>query len=357
VTLFGWDASDFDWARGPMDLVAAKADGITWFTHKATESTNVRHARLADALNRARAAGFEFLGAYHVVRSSPSVQAQVDYFLGTLDQQVPWWRDFPGFMLQVDLELWPYDQVSAATGIAFANALVAAQPKQVLTYASRGMYGNSLIGLPTPLWNAAYGNDPVVPYRQAYPGDNGIGWTPYSGQTPVMWQYGSRLTIGTQPGCDANAYRGSLTDLRQLITGTGTPESSRKATGMFRLIDPDNGQFVISPDSLSPTGWSYVQISPDLQGWMLVAAGIGTANGSANDPNHDPHANNNWRPGTFGPSVSQVRAQLLTDIAAKVVASLPPGQGGGPTLAQIAAAVRAELDRTTLPSVPGTLGH
>jgi GH25 family lysozyme M1 (1,4-beta-N-acetylmuramidase) len=218
--LFGWDASDFDWSRGPMDLAAAKADGISWFTHKATEATSTKHTHLRDALERARAAGIEFLGAYHVVRSSPSVQAQVDYFLRYLDEQVPWWRTFPGFMLQVDLELWPYDQVSAATGIAFARALQAAQPKRVLTYASHGMYDNSLAGLNTPLWNANYGANPARGFRAAYPGDAGAGWTPYSGQTPVMWQYGSQLTIGSQPGCDANAFRGSLADLRLLITGS-----------------------------------------------------------------------------------------------------------------------------------------
>lgn len=224
MTIFGWDASDFDWARGPMDLTAAKADGISWFTHKATEATSTKHVHLREALERGRAAGIEFLGAYHVVRSSPSVQAQVGYFLGYLDQQVPWWRTFPGFMLQVDLELWPYDQVSAATGAAFAQTLVAAQPKRVLTYASRGMYGNSLVGVGTPLWNANYGKDnPVAHYPDAYPGDGGAGWVAYSGQAPVMWQYGSRLTIGNQPGCDANAFRGSLAELRQLITGSAGP--------------------------------------------------------------------------------------------------------------------------------------
>ena len=224
MTLFGWDSSDFDWARGSMDLAAAKADGLTWFTHKATEATNTKHIHLADALDRARAAGFEFLGAYHVVRSSPSVNEQMAYFLRYLDQAVPWWRAFPGFMLQVDLELWSYDQVSAATGMAFASALQAAQPKRVLTYASRGMYGNSLAGLGTPLWNAAYGSNPVAHYPDAYPGDKGAGWMPYSGQAPVMWQYGSQTTIGTQPGCDANAFRGTLVDLRHLITGSTTED-------------------------------------------------------------------------------------------------------------------------------------
>ncbi len=140
------------------------------------------------------------------------------------------------------------------------------------------------------------------------------------------------------------------------ITGTA-PVPAPKDVDMFRLIDPDNAQFAIYPEALSQTGWSWTQIIIGDQDRMLVAGGVATANGSANDPNHDPHANNNWRPGTFGPSAVEVREQLLIDIAAKVVAALPPSQGGtAPTLAQITAAVRTELDKTKVPSVPGTLG-
>jgi len=132
MTEFLWDASDFDWSRGPMDLAAAKADGIVGFTHKATEGVSVKHVHTGEALARARDAGLEFIGAYHVVRSV-DVAAQVRYFLAYLDAVAPWWRSFPGFFHQVDLELWSYYQVTAATGMEFARQLVAAQPKRVIT--------------------------------------------------------------------------------------------------------------------------------------------------------------------------------------------------------------------------------
>ena len=32
MTVFGWDASDYDWGRGPMNLAAARTDGIDFFT-------------------------------------------------------------------------------------------------------------------------------------------------------------------------------------------------------------------------------------------------------------------------------------------------------------------------------------
>lgn len=359
MTLFGWDASDFDWARGPMDLDAARADGIDFFTHKATEGTSTKHVRYGQAMNRARAAGIPFLGAYIVIRSG-NVAAQVDYFLSYLDGQTPWWRAMPEFFIQVDLEHWDYDQVSPGQGVAACELLRQRSGKRVVLYAPQWAYGNT-IGGDDPLWASAYGGNPAVPYRQAYPGDgDGKRWQAYSGRTPVFLQYGSTTVIGRQGTCDANAFRGSLADLRQLITGSANPgrgpfapppDLRPKRNTMFRLIDPENTQFVVSPDTLSPTGWSHVQITPDHQGWALVAAGIGTANGSANDPGADSHSkgggDRDWRPGMFGPSKADVRALLIADVVAGVLAKLPAGPGGsGATVEQVAAAVRAELDKT-----------
>jgi len=232
VTLYFWDASDFDWPRGPMDLGAAHRDGITGFTYKASEGTSFRHVHTGEALARARDAGFEFIGAYHVVRTA-NINAQVNNFLNYLDQCAPWWRNFPGWVHQIDLELWSYDAVSAATGIAFAKALVAAQDKFVVMYASRGQYGNQLTGCSVPLWNAAYGTNPAVHYPDAYRGDSSGNWNPYSGQTPVFWQYGSTLRIGTQLTCDCSAYRGTLADLRALVIGTSEEGAMKQVLVRF----------------------------------------------------------------------------------------------------------------------------
>jgi GH25 family lysozyme M1 (1,4-beta-N-acetylmuramidase) len=221
VTIYGWDASDYDWTRGPMDLRAAAQAGIQFFTHKATEGASVRHRHLADALSRARTAGIPVLGAYHVVRSSPSAQAQVDYCLRYLDEAVPWWRTHPAFFIQVDLERWPYDSVPASAGEAFADLAQAQSDKVAVIYASKGQYGDGLTGTSHPLWNANYGTNPVADFRTAYAragGDSGAGWTTYSGRMSAIWQYGSKARIGSQSTCDANAFRGTLDELRTLLT-------------------------------------------------------------------------------------------------------------------------------------------
>lgn len=231
-TVFGWDASDYDWARGPMDLAAARADGIDFFTHKATEATWTKHVHYGEAMRRARDAGIPVLGAYHVVRSPADAAREVDYCLAYVDAQTPWWRDWPCWFWQVDLEKWPYDAVPASEGEAFADIIEAKTGRRAIIYASRGQYGEQLTGTSHELWNANYGTNPAMHYRDVYAargGDTGPGWASYSGRVPVFWQFGSRTTIGGQGICDANAFRGTVDQLKAMIKGDDdmTPEQER----------------------------------------------------------------------------------------------------------------------------------
>jgi hypothetical protein len=209
-----------------MDLAAARADGISFFTHKATESTNTQHIHYGAGMNRARAAGIPFLGSYHVVRTL-SVTAQVDYHLAYVTAQTPWWSSFPGWFFQADLEVWPYDAVAPNYGVAFAAEIERRTGRRCLLYAPQWAYGNT-VGGSAPLWASGYGANPTGPYRAAYPGDSSPRWGSYSGRVPVILQFGSQATIGRQPGCDINAFRGASADFAQLIRGEaglggGTP--------------------------------------------------------------------------------------------------------------------------------------
>lgn len=230
-TVFLWDASDFDWDRGPMDLGAARRDGIDGFTHKATEGTWTKHVHFGDAMRRARDAGIPVLGAYHVVRSPLNAASEVDYCLSYVDQQVPWWRDFPCWFWQVDLEKWPYDSVPAIEGENFADIIEARTGRPAVIYASKGQYGDELSGTSHELWNANYGANPGGHYRSvyaAYGGDGGPGWTTYSGRMPIFWQFGSATTIGSQNTCDANAFRGTLSQLTAVLNGVDmTPDQDQ----------------------------------------------------------------------------------------------------------------------------------
>lgn len=50
------------------------------------------------------------------------------------------------------------------------------------------------------------------PGGSAYPGDDGAGWQPYGGVTPMLWQF-------TDTPIDNNAYRGTIEELRNFLTG------------------------------------------------------------------------------------------------------------------------------------------
>ncbi len=220
MTVWGWDASDYDWDRGPMDYGAAYRDGIRFCTHKATEGTKTQHRHTGEALARARAAGIPILGTYHVVRTPGngghgSIAAQVSWYLARLDAAAPWWRKHPYWIHQVDVEIWPYDRVTAAQGKAFAVELRNRRlPGWIVIYASQGQYGDQLKGSGIPLWNASYGSNPAKAYAAAYPGDKSSRW----GSGYTLLQFGSKTRIGSQSTCDADAYRGSLDQLKALIS-------------------------------------------------------------------------------------------------------------------------------------------
>ena len=233
MTLFGWDASDFDYDRGPMNLDAAHRAGIEFFTYKATEGVTVKHAHYGECLNRARAAGIEFLGAYIVPRSAPTVAAQVSYFLDYVNSATPWWTSYPGFFFQVDTEQWKYDSVSARRGADVCAELRRRTNRRVVHYAPSWAYGNT-IPQPDPLWSSNYGNNPIGDLQQMYPGDASSRWSSYSGRTPVFLQFGSKLVIGTQHTCDGNAFRGKIEDLRKFITGSSTTPAA--AEGDYDVI-------------------------------------------------------------------------------------------------------------------------
>lgn len=227
MTLFIWDQSHYDGHITTAIMARARAAGIIGVTHKIGEGTGGDDPEDRTALAAARDAGIEFIGGYHVVRTG-DIGAQVDALLALADRDEPWWREFPGWFWQTDLERWPWDNVSAATGVAFARLLRQRAGRMVALYASHGQYDNQLSGWDGPLWNADYVQRTAAGFRVMYPGDAWMplhgswrgGWAPYSGKPPTFLQYSSSATIGGLTTCDANAYRGTVEQLRALIHST-----------------------------------------------------------------------------------------------------------------------------------------
>jgi hypothetical protein len=238
MSVFIWDTSHFDGPISRAQMAQAKAQGIVSVTAKIAEGLSDTEGTHDDTtLAAARDAGIEFVGGYGIPRSNASVADQVAYLIRLADAGEPWWRDFPGWYWQVDLERWPYDAVSATVGVEYAKRLRDATGRWVILYASHGQYGDSLTGWDGPLWNADYTSHAAAGFAAMYPGDAWAplhgswrgGWATYSGQQPTFLQFTSSATIAGLTTCDASAFRGTTADLRALITGTGNRNGAAMA--------------------------------------------------------------------------------------------------------------------------------
>lgn len=209
MTKFLWDLSHYDFDRHPVSLADAKRAGISGVTCKATEGDWYVDPNLDDFGRQLLEVDFAVAGSYHVLHRG-GLADQVDFWYRTVNAKIPHWRDHACWIWQVDAERWKDGNPTPAEVEEFADrtaAKVGCEPTQVVVYGPGWVYGATLARLSYHLWQSAYGANPALPYRKAYPGDQAAGWDAYSGQVPIILQFGSRTTIGQQHTCDANAVR------------------------------------------------------------------------------------------------------------------------------------------------------
>jgi hypothetical protein len=213
MTIFGSDVSHYD----APDTRPMLADGIVFQTHKAGGDAN--DGELGQWWTYVRGhRDTVLLGAYWVLRPGSPVSS-ADAFIARLDSQCPGWRDEP-FILQADCEKWGGDPatVPPVSEInAFCDRLRVKVPKLMpIGYLPKWVYGDKVKDFRYPLWASAY----VIGeghYRDLYPGDASSRWAAYGGKTPAVLQYTSSAVIANQTTCDANAYRGTLAELTNLL--------------------------------------------------------------------------------------------------------------------------------------------
>jgi glycosyl hydrolase family 25 len=245
-TVYGTDRSHFDEPLGSMDLGAVRALGIDFITHKVAEGHHFyRDAMFGEFATRAAAAGFPIIGSYFVNHPG-TVEDQADWWVQLVTAAAPWWRKHPCFIWQIDAEQFGYMSraPSPAEIQALGDRLVhthGIDPRRVLAYAPQWLYHGTLGALTYRLWASNYGTNPAVPFRAAYPGNTSSRWAPYSpGQAPpLLLQDGSR-TIMEKPGCDADAYRGTLAQLLADLGAAPTPQPPREDEDMPLMLARDN---------------------------------------------------------------------------------------------------------------------
>jgi len=167
---------------------------------KATEGTGYTDPQFATTRSRTLAGGWPFLG-YHFLTPG-RITAQVDHAVSVIGRGRP---------VMLDVESGAGGDAGLQDVLAFADA-----------YAQRGGGGRvTLAYIPKWYWSGQWGSPSLSGVESRGMGlisseyttysDNGPGWQPYGGMTPVIWQY-------TSTPLDTNAFKGTQAELGQLFT-------------------------------------------------------------------------------------------------------------------------------------------
>lgn len=202
--MLGIDVSEH---QNGMSLVRAAAEGIQFVVVRTTDGTyrdRVYRSHIDDALN----AGLRVM-SYHYLRNpseGTTVAEQVEASVDVMgDHRFPMWLDCE---TPAGLRLRHVREAKAefeARGVTVAGV-----------YTSARWWRWRMLGANTrefgALWLAAYGDDRVGTPDELYPGDNHPVWrTKVGGQTPTMWQFGSRGQVAGWE-VDVNYARGLFSE-------------------------------------------------------------------------------------------------------------------------------------------------
>lgn len=196
-----------------------------------------RHA--GDMARGARAAGIDTIGGYHnlIHGDAASINRQVDYLRRELNAVGAVWA-------MLDVERYPElldrgIQPRYADARAFCDRWHAVEQRRLLVYLPKWIWDGhmgrpDLRVLGCPLVASDYGSNPdgspVAVYGKRG-GDAGKGWAAYGGVNPAVWQFGSNVDCpGASGATDINAYRGTVDQLRTLLTGHASTIQGRDTT-------------------------------------------------------------------------------------------------------------------------------
>jgi hypothetical protein len=214
MTIYGWDMSHYD----APSIGSAVSQGISFITHKA--GGDATDAELDNWWTGVRNLPESVvLGAYWVqYPGNPAGRA--DSFLARLDAACPGWRDRDSFILQIDAEIWGGNAGTKPSLVeinAFGDRLVSRTGGKYrpVAYAPKWVYPN-VAGLRYPVWASSYVTGSGG-FKALYPGDGSSRWNAYGGPVSIL-QYSSSATIGGQTTSDANAFKGTVDQLKALVT-------------------------------------------------------------------------------------------------------------------------------------------
>nr|WP_233424846.1 GH25 family lysozyme [Mycolicibacter heraklionensis] len=248
MTLFYPDVSNNNW-RSTSDAISflsrLKGEGFAAVCHKVTEGSGYRDPYWPAVRDWCKGNGMLLIGYHYVRTGDPAAQARLyrDY---AADPSVPCMLDFEDGSGDI-AQFWAVVKAFNAVGVEIA-----------LSYLPRWYWQNigspSLAGVPG-LVSSAYpgGTGYASNIYEFGGGSQGSGWAAYGGGAPAVWQFTDKATVAGIP-VDANAFRGSLDEFKQLlgITTGGTvpaPSNDDKLNWIYGQLQP-YPQLAGKPDAL-----------------------------------------------------------------------------------------------------------
>lgn len=193
--------------NGPnIDMNQVAAEGFSGVLCKASEGDYFIDATWSGYRDAARAAGLLTLG-YHYAIASSAPAAQVDRFV----------RADGGAAVMIDFEnnsgdindYWALVRAFDAVGIAVVCSYIPHWYWQQIGSPDL----SQAPGLIASNYVAAWGYASAI-----YPGDDSPRWSPYGGAQPAVLQFTDKALVAGA-WVDANAFRGSRSELAALLTG------------------------------------------------------------------------------------------------------------------------------------------
>ena len=208
--LYGVDLSNNNWGgRAPAAIVPTLneiiREGFTFIEHKVSEGNYFIDRYWPTVLSWARSTGNVVVGYHYVTTNNPTQQVNT-YLSNVGDRTVPCMLDFEA------------DGGTIANFWAVWDAFVAAGVNMRLSYIPHWYWqqiGSPNLSDVVGLVSSSYVNGTGFA-SSLYPGSTWPGWRPYGGATPVILQFTSRAQVAGLL-CDADAFRGTRAQLRQLL--------------------------------------------------------------------------------------------------------------------------------------------
>lgn len=184
---------------------------------KATQSTGYTNPDFAPATTRAKSAG-AFFAAYHFLVAG-NAAAQAQHAFNVVGKVTP---------LMLDFEPTTGSNPSVNDALGFIDAYRKLGGICYLLYLPKWYWQQ--IGSPSLSGFISRGMAVVSSAYTTY-SDTGIGWAPYGGMTPAVWQYSDNHSFNGF-SVDFNAFKGTLSQFISLATtGSLTPVSPSNNNG------------------------------------------------------------------------------------------------------------------------------